>query len=72
MIKNIFEKNMKYIRTDNGTEFTNQKFSEFCTNNGIIHQYSIPYESQQNGRIHGSLLPNAGVMLEDAQLNHIF
>jgi len=74
-IKNIFNKNIKRLRTDNGTEFTNNKIIEFCNINGITHEFSVPYEPQQNGRIerlHGSLLPNARAMLEDAHLNHVF
>ena len=74
-IKNIFGKTIKHLRTDNGTEFTNNKILEFCNQNGIIHEFSVPYDPQQNGkieRLHGSLLPNARAMLEDAQLNHVF
>ena len=75
IIKNIFGKSIKYLRTDNGTEFTNNKILNFCNENGIIHEFSVPYDPQQNGkieRLHGSLLPNARAMLEDAHLNHVY
>jgi len=49
-IRNIFGKNIKYLRSDNGTEFTNNHFRRFCQDNGIIQQFSIPYNPQQNGR----------------------
>jgi len=71
-IKNSFNKNIKHLRTDNGTEFSNNNFDNFCNLNGIIHQYTVPY-SPQHGRIeriHESLIPNARSMLEDADLNH--
>ena len=29
--------NIKYIRTDNGTEFCNFNFNNFCNLNGIVH-----------------------------------
>jgi len=74
-VKNIFNKSVKHLRTDNGTEFSNNNFDNFCNLNGIIHEYTVPYSPQQNGRIerlHGSLIPNARAMLEDAHLNHVF
>ena len=45
-IKNIFNKNIKYIKTDNGTEYNNVNFNNFCDDNGITHLYSIPYNPQ--------------------------
>ena len=49
-IENIFNKTITYIRTDNGTEFTNNKFKYFCSQRGIVQQFTIPYNPQQNGR----------------------
>jgi len=43
-IKNIFGLSIKYLRTDNDTEFTNKKIINFCNNNGISHDFSVPYE----------------------------
>jgi len=74
-IKNIFNKSIKYLRTDNGTEFTNRRIINFCIENGISHDFSVPYEPQQNGRIerlHVSLIPNSRATIEDAHLSHIF
>jgi len=39
------------MRTDNGSEFKNLKILNFCKSNGIIHEFSVFYESQQNSRI---------------------
>ncbi|GKA43358.1 putative ribonuclease H-like domain-containing protein [Tanacetum coccineum] len=42
-------KTVRYIRTDNGTEFVNQVMSKYYEGVGIFHQKSIPRTPQQNG-----------------------
>nr|GEU66623.1 Gag-Pol polyprotein [Tanacetum cinerariifolium] len=42
-------KTVRYIRTDNGTEFVNQVMPEFYERIGIFHQKSVPRTPQQNG-----------------------
>lgn len=37
------------IRSDHGKEFENAKFSKFCSNKGIGHEFSSPITLQQNG-----------------------
>ncbi|MCH87106.1 retrovirus-related pol polyprotein from transposon tnt 1-94 [Trifolium medium] len=37
------------IRSDHGGEFENSKFSEFCSSEGIEHEFSAPHTPQQNG-----------------------
>lgn len=39
------------IRSDHGKEFENSKFSEFCSIEGIGHEFSTPITPQQNGLI---------------------
>ncbi|GKC68028.1 ribonuclease H-like domain-containing protein [Tanacetum coccineum] len=46
---NQFNKTIKIFRSDNGTEFVNQKLVRFCEEKGIIHQTSCAYTPQQNG-----------------------
>ncbi|GJT00792.1 integrase, catalytic region, zinc finger, CCHC-type containing protein [Tanacetum coccineum] len=41
-------KTVRFIRTDNGTEFINQVMSEFYEGVGIFHQKSVPRTPQQN------------------------
>ncbi|MBW0538726.1 hypothetical protein O181_078441 [Austropuccinia psidii MF-1] len=48
---NITTYKVKTVRTDNGTEFKNHNFNDFLVQHGITHEYSIPYEHHQNGRI---------------------
>ncbi|MBW0524484.1 hypothetical protein O181_064199 [Austropuccinia psidii MF-1] len=42
---------IKAVRTDNGSEFKNHFFNDFLLKHGIEHEYSMPYEHHQNGRI---------------------
>ncbi|GKA56001.1 retrovirus-related pol polyprotein from transposon TNT 1-94 [Tanacetum coccineum] len=42
-------KTVRFIRTDNGTEFVNQVLTEFYEKFGIFHQKSVPRTPQQNG-----------------------
>ncbi|GJW80547.1 putative RNA-directed DNA polymerase [Tanacetum coccineum] len=37
------------LRSDNGTEFTNNKMTEFLNTMGILHQTTCAYTPQQNG-----------------------
>lgn len=48
--KNQLGKNIKTIRSDNGKEFVNTRVRELLKKYGILHQLSISYTPQQNGR----------------------
>ena len=37
------------IHIDNGGEYVNQSFKDFCSKHGLQHQLSVPYTPQQNG-----------------------
>ncbi|GJT49276.1 retrovirus-related pol polyprotein from transposon TNT 1-94 [Tanacetum coccineum] len=41
-------KTVRYIHTDNGTEFVNQVLTEYYESVGIFHQKSVPRTPQQN------------------------
>jgi len=74
-IKNIFNNRIKYIRSDNGTEFNNKNFNNFCNSYGIQHQFTVPYHPQQNGRVerfNGVIINSAKTMMKDAKLSHQF
>ncbi|GJU73022.1 retrovirus-related pol polyprotein from transposon TNT 1-94 [Tanacetum coccineum] len=43
------KKTVRYIRTDNDTEFVNQVMSKYYEGVGIFHQKSVPRTPQQNG-----------------------
>ncbi|KAJ0909446.1 putative RNA-directed DNA polymerase [Helianthus annuus] len=46
-----FKKKIKIFRSDNGTEFVNNKMDIFCKTKGILHQTSCAYTPQQNGLV---------------------
>eukprot|EP00833_Pecoramyces_ruminatium_P004671 jgi/Orpsp1_1/1178703/evm.model.c7180000066417.1 len=74
-IENIFRKSISFIRTDNGTEFSNRKFNSLCSEKGIIHQYTTPYNPQQNGhaeRFNGTLINSSKALLNDSKLSRKF
>jgi transposase InsO family protein len=59
---------LKAIRSDNGTEFRNTSFDEFCLEHGIDQQFSAPRISQQNGvveRKNRTLVEMARTMLDE-------
>ena len=39
----------KTLRTDCGGEYTNNEFRNFCFTSDILHQFTCPHTSQQNG-----------------------
>nr|GEV94725.1 retrovirus-related Pol polyprotein from transposon TNT 1-94 [Tanacetum cinerariifolium] len=42
-------KTVRYVRTDNGTEFFNHTLTEYYERIGIFHQKTVPKTPQQNG-----------------------
>ena len=49
MIKTQTGRQVKVIRTDQGTEYSGDRFNTWKQNSGIIHQTSCRYTPQQNG-----------------------
>jgi transposase InsO family protein len=47
--QNEFEVKIKKVRSDNRTEFRNTNIEEFLNEEGIKHEFSVPYTPQQNG-----------------------
>ncbi|GBO30536.1 Retrovirus-related Pol polyprotein from transposon TNT 1-94, partial [Araneus ventricosus] len=66
---------VKYIRTDNGSEFTNDNFKTFCADNGIKHEFTNIYTPEQNGvaeRYNQTALDCSRCMLADSGLDNKF
>nr|KYP65664.1 Retrovirus-related Pol polyprotein from transposon TNT 1-94 [Cajanus cajan] len=51
LIERQFDKKVKIVRSDNGTEFTNTRIQSFFQDEGIVHQVSCVGRPQQNGRV---------------------
>jgi transposase InsO family protein len=46
--QNEFDAKVKSIRSDNDTEFKNTQVEDYLDEEGIKHEFSPPYTSQQN------------------------
>ncbi|WVZ80922.1 hypothetical protein U9M48_028356 [Paspalum notatum var. saurae] len=67
-LRNESHKAMRAIRSDNGGEFRNSRFENFCRDLGLEHQFSSPYTSPQNGvveRKNRILIEMAQTMLDE-------
>ncbi|KAE8695627.1 Potassium transporter 10 [Hibiscus syriacus] len=49
MVKNETGMKVKRLRSDNGGEYRNRRFRDFCANNGIKMETTVPMTPQQNG-----------------------
>jgi transposase InsO family protein len=59
---------LKVIHSDNGTQFRNASFDEFCLEHGIDQQFSAPHIPQQNGVMeqkNHTLVEMARMMLDE-------
>jgi transposase InsO family protein len=66
-VQNEFELKIK-IRSDNGTEFKNTGVDQYLTEEGIKHEFYVPYTPQQNGvvvRKNRTLIELARTMLDE-------
>lgn len=71
MAKTHFNRIIKYFRSDNGTEFINQKIHDLFLHHGIIHQRTWTYTPQQNDiveRRHRTLLESARSLMFQSSL----
>ncbi|WVZ58113.1 hypothetical protein U9M48_008419 [Paspalum notatum var. saurae] len=69
-LRNESHKAMRAIRSDNGGEFRNSRFENFCHDLGLEHQLSSPYTPPQNGvveRKNRTLVEMARTMLDGLQ-----
>ncbi|KAK4397721.1 Retrovirus-related Pol polyprotein from transposon RE1 [Sesamum angolense] len=74
-IQTQFHTHIKTIRSDNGSEFVDERCHALFQSRGIIHQRSCPHTPQQNGiveRKHKHLLNIARSLLHQASLPRKF
>ena len=68
-------KQIKRFRTDNGMEFWESEFDEFCKNEGIVQYHTVKMTPQQNGvaeRMNRILLERIRCMIFNAGLTKNF
>jgi transposase InsO family protein len=71
LVENQTEKIIKVSRIDNGGEFCENEFEEFCKKCGIARQNTTPYTPQQNGvskRMNKTLMEKARCLLSGVGL----
>ncbi|WVZ58063.1 LOW QUALITY PROTEIN: hypothetical protein U9M48_008374 [Paspalum notatum var. saurae] len=74
-LRNESHKAMRAIRSDNGREFRNSRFENFCRDLGLEHQFSSPYTPPQNGvveRKNRTLVEMARTMLDEHRTPRCF
>ena len=66
---------VKILRSDNGGEYTSNKFEDYLKKEGIRHKYTIPKTPEQNGvseRMNRTLVEKLRSMLIDSKLPQRF
>ena len=75
MVEKQTGKQLKRLRTDNGLEFCNSAFNEFCKNEGIVRHRTVRNTPQQNGvaeRMNRTILEKTRCILSNAGLPRKF
>jgi len=65
-------KQVKWFRTDGGSEYTSKKFAEYLKSEGIIKETTTPHSPQSNGvieRASRTIMERLRCMLDDAGLS---
>ncbi|SCV70659.1 BQ2448_3421 [Microbotryum intermedium] len=64
---------IRFVRSNNGGEFTSKAFIDYFKSHGITHKCTAPYTPENNGqveRLNGSLMNTVKAMLHDSKLPH--
>jgi hypothetical protein len=72
LIKNLSERKITILRSDNGGEYTSKEFVNFYKNVGIKRELTTPYNPQQNGvaeRKNKTILEAVKTMIHDQDLS---
>lgn len=75
LVENQMSKKVKVLRTDNGLEFCNAKFDEYCKVHGIERHRTCTYTPQQNGvaeRMNRTIMEKVRCLLNESGLGEEF
>lgn len=50
LIQTQFSLSVKSFQCDNGGEYNNELFQQYCANHGLVFRFSCPHTSSQNGK----------------------
>ena len=64
VIKKFPEYPIKIIRSDNGSNLCSHEAEKWYAENGITHQVTVPYSSQQNGRAERAIRDIRSIVVE--------
>ncbi|KAH9754460.1 hypothetical protein KPL71_015451 [Citrus sinensis] len=71
LVENQTNLKVKVLRTDNGLEYCNKLFEDYCENNGILRHKTVTYTPQQNGlaeRMNRTLMEKVRCLLIHSKL----
>ncbi|CAA7036371.1 unnamed protein product [Microthlaspi erraticum] len=74
-VENQSGKKLKALRTNNGLEYCNKTFDDFCRAKGIMRHKTCPYTPQQNGvaeRLNRTILEKVRSLLSEMGLKESF
>lgn len=71
LVENLTERKIKILCSDNGGEYMDKNFTNFCAREGIRREWTTPYNPEQNGvteRKNKTIVGGAKAMLYDQNL----
>lgn len=74
-VESHFGLKLSRLRCDNGGEYTGTAFKNFCVKKGIVIEYTVPYNPQQNGvseRMNRTICDKMRSLLHDSHLTDEF
>ena len=75
MVETQSERKVKKLRTDNGLEYCNCRFDQFCKDERVVRHRTCTYTPQQNGvaeRLNRSIMNKVRSMLSESGLDQKF
>ena len=71
LVENQTGRKIKVLRLENGGEYIDREFVDFCASEGIQREFIVPYNPQRNGvieRKNGAIIGVARAMIHDQGL----
>ena len=75
LVERSSRRRLKVFRTDNGGEYTSNKFEDYLKAEGVRHERTVPKTPEQNGvaeRLNRTLVETTRSLLIDSKLPHKF